>query len=217
MTTTGTDRSGAPYPARLDIDYPEEGLSRLKTLFRIVLLIPIVIVLALITGGYPDSYEVGETTYVIVSTGSVLVVPALLMLLFRRKYPRWWFDWHLELTRFTTRVSAYFLLMRDEYPSTDEQQAVHLDLDYPDAAQDLKRWLPLVKWLLAIPHYVVLAILWIAALVITVIAWFAIVFTGRYPRGMFRFVVGVNRWSLRVEAYMFLLITDRYPPFSLKA
>ncbi len=217
MTTTGTDRSGAPYPARLDIDYPEEGLSRLKTLFRIVLLIPIVIVLALITGGYPDSYEVGETTYVIVSTGSVLVVPALLMLLFRRKYPRWWFDWHLELTRFTTRVSAYFLLMRDEYPSTDEQQAVHLDLDYPDAAQDLKRWLPLVKWLLAIPHYVVLAILWIAALVITVIAWFAIVFTGRYPRGMFRFVVGVNRWTLRVEAYMFLLITDRYPPFSLKA
>ena len=217
MTTTGTDRSGAPYPARLDIDYPEEGLSRLKTLFRIVLLIPIVIVLALITGGYPDSYEVGETTYVIVSTGSVLVVPALLMLLFRRKYPRWWFDWHLELTRFTTRVSAYFLLMRDEYPSADEQQAVHLDLDYPDAAQDLKRWLPLVKWLLAIPHYVVLAILWIAALVITVIAWFAIVFTGRYPRGMFRFVVGVNRWTLRVEAYMFLLITDRYPPFSLKA
>ena len=217
MTTTGTDRSGAPYPARLDIDYPEEGLSRLKTLFRIVLLIPIVIVLALITGGYPDSYEVGETTYVIVSTGSVLVVPALLMLLFRRKYPRWWFDWHLELTRFTTRVSAYFLLMRDEYPSTDEQQAVHLDLDYPDAAQDLKRWLPLVKWLLAIPHYVVLAILWIAALVITVIAWFAIVFTGRYPRGMFRFVLGVNRWTLRVEAYMFLLITDRYPPFSLKA
>ena len=216
MSDTNTDRSNAPYPARLEIDYPER-LSRVKTLFRIVLLIPIVIVLALITGGYPYSYEVGETTYVIVSTGSVLVVPALLMLLFRRKYPRWWFDWHLELSRFSTRVVAYFLLMRDEYPSTDEQQAVHLDLDYPDAAHDLNRWLPLVKWLLAIPHYVVLAILWIAALVITVIAWFAILFTGRYPRGMFRFVLGVNRWTLRVEAYAWLLTTDRYPPFSLKA
>ena len=138
------------------------------------------------------------------------------MILFRQKYPRWWFDWNLELTRFTTRVIVYLALMRDEYPSTDEQQAVHLELDYPDAARDLKRWMPLVKWFLAIPHYIVLAVLGVAAFICVVIAWFAIIFTGRYPRGLFDFVLGVNRWSLRVSAYMWLLITDKYPPFSLK-
>ena len=221
MTTTDTDRSGAPYPARLDIDYPEAGLSRVKTLFRIILIIPILVVGALLTGSLVDVETASETANSLIQgfavTGGILFLATLLMLLFRRKYPRWWFDWHLELSRFSTRVIAYFLLMRDEYPSTDEQQAVHLDLDYPDAAHDLNRWLPLVKWLLAIPHYVVLAILWIAALVIMVIAWFAILFTGRYPRGMFRFVLGVNRWTLRVEAYAWLLTTDRYPPFSLKA
>ena len=187
---------GASYPARLDIEYPDSGLSRVKTLFRIVLVIPIAIVAELVSG--------------------VLFLPALLMILFRRKYPRWWFDWNLEITRFTTRVWAYLGLMRDEYPSTDEEQAVHLDLDYPDAARDLNRWLPLVKWILAIPHYIVLAVLSVAAILSVVIAWFVILFTGRYPRGLFNFVLGVNRWSLRVSAYMWLLITDRYPPFSLK-
>ncbi|MCY3891345.1 MAG: DUF4389 domain-containing protein [bacterium] len=191
-----TSGIGDSYPARLDVDYPEAGLSRVKTLFRIVLIIPIAIV--------------GELV------GGALFLPTLLMILFRRKYPRWWFDWNLELTRFTTRVVAYLGLLREEYPSTDEKQAVHLDLDYPDAARDLNRWLPIVKWILAIPHYIVLAILWVAALLSVVIAWFAIIFTGRYPRRLFDFVVGVGRWSLRVEAYMWLLITDRYPPFSLK-
>ena len=149
------------------------------------------------------------------SAGGILVIPLLLMILFRRKYPRWWFDWNLELVRSTTRVGAYVALLRDEYPSTDEEQAVHLEIDYPDAERDLKRWLPLVKWLLAIPHYIVLILLAIVALVLVVIAWFAILFTGRYPRGIFNFLVGVQRWFLRVEAYAFLLTTDRYPPFSL--
>ena len=220
MTATDTDRSDAPYPARLEIDYPER-VSRVKTLFRIILVIPALVVAALVTGGLVGVETASETANDLIEglavTGGVLFLATLLTLLFRRKYPRWWFDWNVEVTRFTTRVGAYGGLLRDEYPSTDEQQAVHLDLDYPDAAHDLKRWLPLVKWLLAIPHYVVLAILWAAAVVVTVIAWFAIIFTGRYPQGMFRFVVGVGRWSLRVDAYAFLLVTDRYPPFSLKA
>ena len=148
--------------------------------------------------------------------GGALFLATLLMLVFRRKYPRWWFDWHLELTRFTTRVGAYVLLLRDEYPSTDEAQAVRLDLDYPDAAADLNRFLPIVKWLLAIPHYIVLIVLWVVAIVVTVLAWFAILITGRYPRPLFDFVLGVSRWSLRVEAYMWLLTTDRYPPFRLE-
>ena len=220
MTVEATDLSGTGYPARLDIDYPER-LSRVKTLFRIILVIPILFVAALVTGSFVGVETVSETANDLIKgfavTGGVLSLATLLMLLFRRKYPRWWFDWNLELMRFTTRVGAYLGLLRDEYPSTDEQQAVHLDLDYPDAAQDLNRFLPLVKWLLAIPHYIVLVILTVAVAVVTVIAWFAIIFTGRYPRGMFQFVVGVYRWSLRVQAYAFLLTTDRYPPFRLSA
>ena len=204
------------YPARLDIDYPEEGLGRASTLFRIVLVIPVAVVAGLLSGSFVGSWQVDEMDWAGLVAGITLFGPTLLMLVFRQKYPRWWFDWNLELTRFTTRVFAYLSLMRDEYPSTDEHQAVHLELDYPDAARDLNRWTPLVKWILAIPHYFVLAALGVAAFVCVVIAWFAIVFTGRYPRGLFDFVLGVHRWSLRVSAYMWLLITDEYPPFSLR-
>ena len=105
--------------------------------------------------------------------------------------------------------------MDDRYPSTDEQQSVHLDIDYPDAQNDLNRWLPLVKWFLAIPHYVVLVFLTIAMVFAVVGAWFAILFTGRYPRGIFEFVEGVIRWHNRVMGYAFLLVTDRYPVFRL--
>ena len=204
---------GDSYPARLDVDYPEEGLDRVRTAFRLVLLIPIVILAGLVAGGFVSA-ETGDLAWL--GGGGALFLPTLLMLLFRRKYPRWWFDWHLELWRFSNRVGAYVLLLRDEYPSTDEEQAVHLEVDYPDAEADLNRFLPIVKWLLAIPHYIVLAVLWVVAIVVTVLAWFAILVTGRYPRPMFDFVVGVARWSLRVEAYMWLLTTDRYPPFRLE-
>ena len=194
------------HPARLNIDYPDHELDRLSTLLRVVYVIPIAVVLGLIGGTASGG----------ASVGAVLVVPVVLTILFRQKYPRWWFDFHLQLARFSTRVCAYLALMSDRYPSTDEEQSVHLDLDYPDVAQDLNRWLPLVKWLLAVPHYVVLFFLAIAAVVAVIVAWFTILFTGRYPRGVFDFIEGVLRWGLRVEAYAFLLITDRYPPFSLK-
>jgi hypothetical protein len=149
-----------------------------------------------------------------ISTG--LWLATALMLVFRMRYPRWWFDFARELTRFEARVGAYLVLLTDRYPSTVEAQAVRLELEYPDVERDLNRWLPLVKWLLAIPHYLVLAVLWLAAVVAVVVAWFAILLTGRYPRPLFEFVVGVGRWSLRVAAYAFLLVTDRYPPFSLR-
>ncbi len=211
---TSDTAAAAPYPARLDVEYPEEGLSRLTTFFRAIWAIPILAVLTALTGGGPRIQQLGDDAWLIVaSSAGLLVVPVLLMILFRRKYPRWWFDWHLELARFSTRVWAYLLLMRDEYPSTDEEQAVRLDLDYPDAERDLNRWLPLVKWLLAIPHFAILTALGVIAGVLVVVAWFAILFTGRYPRGIFGFLLGVSRWWLRVEAYSLLLITDRYPPF----
>ena len=209
-----SDQGGpAAYPARLDVEYPEEGLSRLTTFFRAIWAIPIVALLAVLTGGGPRYQDLGDTALIVASSGGLLFAPVLLTILFRRKYPRWWFDWHLELARFSTRVWAYLLLMRDEYPSTDEEQAVRLDLDYPEAERDLNRWLPLVKWLLAIPHFAILTALGVIMGVLVVVAWFAILFTGRYPRGIFRFQLGVSRWWLRVEAYALLLITDRYPPF----
>ena len=205
-----------PYPVHLSIDYPDRSLNRLTTAFRIFVAMPILIVLSAVSGStYVTTTH--QATYVASGGGGLLFFGPLLMILFRRKYPHWWFDWNLELQRFTNRVIAYILLMDDRYPSTDEQQSLHLDYVYPDASRDLNRWLPLVKWLLVIPHLIVLLFLWIAMIVVVIIAWFAILFTGRYPRGMFDFVEGVIRWGQRVVAYAFLLVTDRYPPFSLSA
>jgi Domain of unknown function (DUF4389) len=196
------------------VDFADRALNRLTTGLRIFTVIPIAIVLATVSGGsYGWSYDTsGETA---AAAGGLLFAGPLVMILFRQKYPRWWFDWNLELMRFSNRVGAYLALLSDRYPSSDEHQYVRLEFPYPDAQRDLNRWLPLVKWFLAIPHYIVLAFLWLAALVIVVIAWFAILFTGRYPRGMFDFVVGVGRWTNRVVAYAFVLVTDRYPPFRL--
>ncbi len=202
------------YPVSLSIDYPDRELDRLTSFFRLIVAIPILIILALVSGGGSQWNENAGPTYQY-AAGGIPFVAIVLMLLFRQKYPRWWYDWNLALTRFGTRVSAYLALLRDEYPSTDEEQAVHLTIPYPDAKKDLNRWLPLVKWLLAIPHFIVLAFLLIAALVCVIIAWFAILFTGRYPRSLFDFIVGVIRWSIRVEAYSILLTTDIYPPFRL--
>ena len=202
------------YPVSLSIDYPDRNLNRLTTFFRIFTAIPIVIIISLLSSGEYGGDATGDWSYQYAAAGLV-VLPLVLMLLFRQKYPRWWFDWNVALIKFSTRVEAYLALLRDEYPSTDEDQAVHIEIPYPDAKNELNRWLPLVKWFLAIPHYIVLFFLGIAAIVSIVIAWFAILFTGRYPKGLFDFVVGVFRWCLRVAAYAFLLTTDRYPPFAL--
>jgi hypothetical protein len=204
------------YPVQFTVDYPDRPLNRLATAFRIVLIIPIAIVLGAVSGGSWQWTSDGRTTEIAAGAGGLLVLAPLLMILFRHKYPRWWFDWNLELQRFSNRVAVYAALMDDRYPSTDDHQSVHLDYRYPDAQRDLNRWLPLVKWLLAIPHFIVLFFLYIAAVVTVVIAWFAIVFTGRYPRGIFEFVQGVLRWQNRVVGYALTLVTDRYPPFSLR-
>ena len=202
----------SPYAVRFDVDYPDRTLNRLTTAFRIFVAIPILIVLATVSGG---SIGVGRNQGGIAMAGGLLAIGPLLMILFRQKYPRWWFDWNVALLRFLNRIGAYLMLLRDEYPSTDDEQNVHLELDYPNVPAQLNRWLPLVKWLLAIPHVIVLIFLSLAAIVVAVVAWFAILFTGRYPRWAFDFVAGVMRWNNRVLGYAVLLVTDQYPPFSL--
>ena len=214
--------SSEPYAARLNIDYPEK-LDRLTTFFRVIWAIPILIILSLLSAVASETVtvitETGETVSEVTRNGGGIAaglwIATMLMILFRERYPRWWFDFARELTRFEARVGGYMALLTDRYPSTEDEQSVHLEIDYPDVKQDLNRWLPLVKWLLAIPHYIILLVLFLVAIVAVVIAWVAILFIGRYPRGIFDFVVGIGRWSLRVQAYAFLLVTDRYPPFSL--
>jgi hypothetical protein len=212
------------YPARLQIDYPE-SLDRLTSFFRPIWIIPIAIVLGLVSGAgetVTNTIILNEAGEVIERTrdtvgglASGLAAATALMILFRQRYPRWWFDFARELARFEARVAAYAALLTDQYPSTVDEQSVHLEIDYPDIEQDLNRWLPLVKWLLAIPHYIVLAVLGVIAVFAVIIAWVSILFTGSYPRSLLDYVVGVARWALRVQAYAFLLVTDRYPPFSL--
>ena len=208
----------APYPVRLDIRYPEQ-LNRVTTAFRLILIIPIAIMLRVLTGSGTQISQIpgGElVSTTATSVGSALFGATLLMILFKKRYPRWWFDFNLELARFTARVGAYAVLLTDTYPSTVEHQDIALDIDYPDAEHNLMRGLPLVKWFLALPHYIVLFFLAIGVFFVVIVSWFAILFTGRYPRGLFDYVVGVGRWALRVNAYAFLLVTDPYPPFSLR-
>ncbi|NUN10493.1 MAG: DUF4389 domain-containing protein [Ignavibacteriaceae bacterium] len=201
------------YPAKLEIDYPEK-LNRWKTFFRVFLAFPVLFLFVLLAGGF-DYYDYGDKVKYL-STAGLLYAATLLMLLFRHKYPRWWFDWNFNLTKFGIRVFAYCCLLRDEYPSTDEDQAVHAELKYPDAKQELSRWLPLVKWFLALPHYFLLAILFLGIFFAVFIAWWAILFTGRYPRPLFNYITGTFRWAFRVDAYAFILTTDKYPPFGFK-
>jgi len=215
---SGPQPTGAQaYPVRFAVDYPDRDLNRLTTAFRLIVAIPIVIVLATVGGGAASGWHAGHSWAVGGGVGGALFLPPLLLIVFREKYPRWWFDWNLELLRFENRIVVYLALMDDHYPSTDERQSVELDFPYPDVERDLNRWLPLVKWLLAIPHYIVLFFLWIGAVVAVVIAWFAILFTGRYPRGLFDYVLGVLRWGNRVAGYAFVLVTDEYPPFRLSS
>lgn len=201
------------YPVQFDVDFPARQLDRLRTAFRIFVAIPILIVIGTLPSEALQSSN-GTTMKTLAIGGGLVFIPLVLMIVFRQKYPRWWFDWNLNLLRFSNRITVYLALLDDRYPSTDDEQAVHLDFPYPDVRQ-MNRWLPLIKWLLAIPHYFVLIFLGVGAVVAVILAWFAILFTGTYPRGLFDFVVGVIRWSNRVTGYAFALVTDAYPPFSL--
>jgi uncharacterized protein DUF4389 len=204
------------YPVQFSVDYPDRALDRLTSFFRVFTVIPVGIVFATI-GGYSTSWVngSGNTTTVAIGGTGLLFLPPLLMIVFRHKYPRWWYDWNLQLLRFANRIGVYLALMDDHYPSSDEQQSVHLEFPYPDARTELNRWLPIVKWLLAIPHYIALFFLYLGALLAAIAAWFAILLTGRYPRGLFDYVEGVIRWHNRVIGYALILVTDEYPPFRL--
>ncbi len=205
---------GDHYPVNLDVEYPDRPLNRVTTFFRGILAIPVLVLLAMLAHSASSSTDDFQS---LAAVGGFIFLPTLLLLLFRHRYPRWWFDFNVNLLAFTYRIVIYFYLLRDEYPSTEDRQALLLEIPYPDAKQDLSRGMPLVKWLLAFPHYLILSVLVLGVAIATLIAWFAILFTGRYPRGLFEFTVGVLRWSSRVSCYAVLLTTDKYPPFRLKA
>lgn len=213
--TPGAPAPTSPYPVQLDVEYPERPLNRVTTFFRLLLAIPVLLLLELFVQSSSFSSTDGAGAQTATAVGGFLFLPTLLLLLFRHRYPRWWFDFNVNLLAFASRVSIYVYLLRDEYPSTEDRQALNLRIPYPDAKAELSRGLPLVKWLLAFPHYVVLFFLFIGLFATVLIAWFAILFTGRYPRGLFDYAVGVLRWSARVSCYALLLTTDRYPPFRL--
>ncbi len=205
------------HPVEFDVDYPEQQLDRLSTALRPLFAIPILVVLCLLGGPALAGGEDGGGLFFVGLASGLIVVPPLLTIVFREKYPRWWFDFNLAFLRFDNRVMSYLLLLRDEFPSTDEEQSVHLEVAYPDVRSDLNRWMPLVKWFLAIPHYIALLVLDIGVVLAAIAAWVAIIFTGRYPRRLFDFIVGVMRWHNRVVGYAFVLVTDQYPPFRLSA
>jgi hypothetical protein len=185
------------YPLRFDVEYPDE-LNRWLPLIKWLLAIPQLLIV-----------------YALLSVVSVIHLIAFFAILFTTKYPQQLFEFALNVYRWQMNVSGYVGLMRDEYPPFSwepGQYPVTFEIDY---AEQLNRWLPLIKWLLAFPHYIVLTFLFIAASVVWIIAFFAILFTRRFPQGLFDFNVGVLRWWQRVNAYVYLM-RDEYPPFSLK-
>jgi hypothetical protein len=202
-------------PVQFDIDYPDRQRARISILFRALIAIPILVVLAMLGGPALGGARAGGGLFFIGLASGLVVIPPLLTIVVRQKYPRWWFDFNLAFLRLDNRVVGYLLLMSDEYPSTDDEQSVHLNVPYPDVRSELNRWMPLVKWLLAIPHYLALLVLDIGVVIATITAWFAIVVTGRHPRRLFDYTVGVMRWHNRVVCYAFALTTDHYPPFRL--
>lgn len=201
-----------PYPVDVTIEYQDRELNRTTTFFRLFTIIPIGIIVTLLCGATASSSDSGAVAG---AAGGIIILPTALMIIFREKYPRWWFDFNKQLTAFLLRVATYFLLIEDRYPSTDEPQGVDLTLEYPNVTADLNRFMPLIKWLLAVPHYIVLFFLWIGVFFGTIYAWFVILFTGRYPKDLFGFVEGVLRWQTRVGGYTSMLVTDQYPPFRL--
>lgn len=203
------------YPATLSVDYPNRKLNKVTSFFRLFMAIPIIIVLGSLAATSFSTNDAANSTAV--SAGGLLFFGPLLMIVFRQKYPKWWFDWNVEVLKFSARVNAYISLMDDKYPSTDEEQSVHLDVKYPDVKKDLNKWLPLFKWFLAIPHYIALILLSIASVFVLIYAWINVIFTGVYPKSAFEFLVNVMRWNLRVTAYAFILTTDEYPPFKLNS
>jgi hypothetical protein len=205
---------GAPvggYPVTFEAEYPEQ-LARLSSAFRIILFIPVAIFLALVGGQAFNYSDFGDATTISLSGGGGIVLAIWAAVLVRQYIPNWLFDFQVALIRFQARAYGYLALLTDRFPAFEGEYPINFDVRYPDK---LNRWkVAIWKIITSIPHFIILIFLYVAAFVVVVIAWFAILFTGRYPLGLHTFVAGVFRWSLRVQAYIFSL-TDEYPPFSL--
>jgi hypothetical protein len=198
------------YPVSFEAEYPEQ-LGRLSSAFRIILYIPVAIFLALV-GGQAFSYsDFGDVTSITLAGGGGIVLAIWAAVLVRQYIPHWLFDFQVALMRFQARAYGYLALLTDRFPAFEGEYPINFEVSYPDR---LNRWkVAIWKIITSIPHIIILIFLYVAALVVVMIAWFAILFTGRYPQGLHTFVAGVFRWSFRVQAYIYSL-TDEYPPFS---
>jgi hypothetical protein len=203
-----------PYPVRLDVDYSETQ-SRWKALFRIFLAIPVLLFLALLSGGGGGAGEATRRGGEIAAGGTSGVIVAIwVTIIVRQRIPRWLFDFQAWVNRWGLRAIGYTALLTDEYPAFEADYPIRYEIDYPDR---LSRWKVLVwKAITSVPHLIVLALLSLTLIVVVFIAWVAILITGKYPRGLHTYVVGVLRWSARVQGYLYSL-TDEFPPFSMRA
>ena len=198
MTTATAAMPPVRNPVTYDVEYPGE-LSRWLIFVKWLLAIPHLLIL-----------------YVLSALLSILTFIAFFAILFTKRYPQELFNFAVNINRWTENVYAYVFLMRDEYPPFSWEPGrypVTYDVEYP---AELSRWLIFVKWLLAVPHIIILLFLFIGQGLALFVAFFAILFTKRFPEGLFRFVVGADRWRVRVNAYINLM-RDDYPPFSMEA
>jgi hypothetical protein len=191
---------------QIDVSLTER--NRLTALFRIILVMPALLFLASFS---PDSAFSEDNIGIY---AGLLALPAALAIVIRQVYPSYVLAFNEALLSLQTRVDAYLLLLTDEYPSIEENDVVSVTFPEVDAKQ-LNRWLPLIKWLLALPLYLVGIVYVIYAAVLTVIAWFSVLFTGNYPEFCAEGVVGTIAYWNRVAGYALLMVTDEYPTFSL--
>ena len=196
---------------KTEIQIKHKDRNRTTVFWRGILAFPVVIFVAAFAQSTFSESENGAA-----GTAGLIVLPTLLALLFRGKYPSYVLTFNHALIELSTRLAAYVLILNDKYPSIESNSKVSVVFPDVDGGKKLNRWLLLVKWILALPHYIVGIVYLLISLVVTVIAWVQTSITGKYPRWAGEIVFGTIAYWNRVQGYMLLLVTDKYPSFKLK-
>ena len=189
------------------IEIKLENRDQVSGLFRYILIVPVLIFAAAFAPGGAESLSIGM---------GVVVLPTLLAIVFRGVYPSYALRFNQSIVELSTRITAYALLLNDNYPSIEANSSVRVVFPDVEDGKKLNRLLPLVKWLLAIPLYIVGIVYTIYGLIMLIVGWFAVIFTKAMPQAVAEVLFGVTRFWNRVLGYAFLLVTDEYPSFSLR-